>query len=357
MYIYDDDLQFVSASIHAIGRIASNISQLSDVCLSGLLGMLSCPDPNIAGESIIVIQRLLQLGPALNKDVLIRLSKMLDKTENDRARACILWIIGEHCEKVPKIAPDVLRKAANSFTTETENVKLQSLNLAMKLYFTNSKQTRLLCQYVLSLGRYDLNYDIRDKTRFFRNIIFPQCDSVLHKYAKKLIICPKPAPMSRSPFKDREQWQIGSLSHFLNIKAIGYKPLPNYPYIAPDPTVRDLIGDYPTNENLSKEPSMNQNKEYFYSSSSDSGSETESETEVDTSETSSLTRSSASSLSSLSIDCSDQSISEKDDENSNISDLEGSDKQNSHVDEYINGNKKNGNSETDIIENSSFVRK
>lgn len=58
------------------------------------------------------------------------------------ARASILWLIGENCERVPKIAPDVLRKMAKSFTSEDDLVKLQILNLGAKLYLTNSKQVR-----------------------------------------------------------------------------------------------------------------------------------------------------------------------------------------------------------------------
>lgn len=59
------------------------------------------------------------------------------------ARASILWLIGEYCEHVPKIAPDVLRKMAKSFTAEEDIVKLQVINLAAKLYLTNSKQVRI----------------------------------------------------------------------------------------------------------------------------------------------------------------------------------------------------------------------
>lgn len=59
------------------------------------------------------------------------------------ARASILWLIGEYCERVPKIAPDVLRKTAKTFTNEDDLVKLQILNLGAKLYLTNSKQVSL----------------------------------------------------------------------------------------------------------------------------------------------------------------------------------------------------------------------
>lgn len=63
------------------------------------------------------------------------------------ARASILWLIGEYCEHVPKIAPDVLRKMAKSFTNEEDIVKLQIINLAAKLYLTNSKQACWLNNY------------------------------------------------------------------------------------------------------------------------------------------------------------------------------------------------------------------
>lgn len=66
------------------------------------------------------------------------------------ARASILWLMGEYCERVPKIAPDVLRKMAKTFTAEEDIVKLQTVNLAAKLYLTNSKQVQnyVLCQEV-----------------------------------------------------------------------------------------------------------------------------------------------------------------------------------------------------------------
>ena len=34
------------------------------------------------------------------------------------AKASILWLVGEYCSLVPKISPDVLRKAAKTFTDE-----------------------------------------------------------------------------------------------------------------------------------------------------------------------------------------------------------------------------------------------
>lgn len=46
------------------------------------------------------------------------MAKMVDKITVPMARASILWLIGEYSERVPKIAPDVLRKMAKNFINE-----------------------------------------------------------------------------------------------------------------------------------------------------------------------------------------------------------------------------------------------
>lgn len=131
-------------------------------------------------------------------------------------------------------------------------MKLQVLNLAVKLYLTNAEQTELLCQYLFSLARYDENYDIRDRARFLKPFIFPQNDkpTILSRNAKKIFLAQKPAPLLESKYKGREQFQLGSLSHYLNIKANGYHDLPPFPKNAPDSSVRGV-------DNSANEPSNN----------------------------------------------------------------------------------------------------
>lgn len=81
-------------------------------------------------------------------------------------------------------------------------MKLQIINLAAKLHITNPKQTTLLCQYVLNLARYDQSYDIRDRARLIRHILFPEKpDSKLTKYAKKILLSSKPAPVLQSKYR------------------------------------------------------------------------------------------------------------------------------------------------------------
>jgi AP-3 complex subunit beta len=53
-----------------------------------------------------------------------------------------------------------------------------------------------------SLAKYDQNYDIRDRTRFLRHLVFPSTEqALLAKYAKKIFLASKPAPVIESVFK------------------------------------------------------------------------------------------------------------------------------------------------------------
>ncbi|XP_069722621.1 AP-3 complex subunit beta-2 isoform X2 [Phaenicophaeus curvirostris] len=227
-YIRSMDKDFVAATIQAIGRCATNIGKVRDTCLNGLVQLLSNRDELVVAESVVVIKKLLQMQPAQHSEIIKHMAKLTDNIQVPMARASILWLIGEYCEHVPKIAPDVLRKMAKSFTNEEDIVKLQVINLAAKLYLTNSKQ-------------YDQNYDIRDRARFIRQLIVPtEKSGALNKYAKKLFLAQKPAPILESSFKDRDHFQLGSLSHLLNTKAVGYQELPDWPDEAPDPSVRNV---------------------------------------------------------------------------------------------------------------------
>jgi len=163
-----------------------------------------------------------------------------------------------YCEMILKQIFDCL------ILQQEDMVKLQVLNLAVKLVLVNPQQTKLLGQYVLNLARYDSSYDIRDRARLLRQFVFPSNEnSKLAKHAKKIFLATKPAPVSESQFKgmlsivragmgfrfgcsflwflsDREQFQLGSLSHYINARAVGYHDLAPFPAVAPDSSVRDV---------------------------------------------------------------------------------------------------------------------
>ncbi|CAB1318710.1 unnamed protein product [Coregonus sp. 'balchen'] len=242
-YVKSQDKQFAAGTIQAIGRCATNISEVTDTCLNGLT------------------------QPTQHSDIIKHMAKLFDNITVPMARASILWLMGEYCERVPKIAPDVLRKMAKSFTSEEDIVKLQT--------------TKLLTQYILNLGKYDQNYDIRDRTRFIRQLIVPNDKSgALSKYAHRILLAPKPAPVIQSAYKDRDRYQLGTLSHTINTKASGYLELSDWPAVAPDQSVRNVEVIEPVKEwapslgKTGKSKPAKSSDDKFYS---DSGEEEEEE--------------------------------------------------------------------------------
>nr|XP_005887197.1 PREDICTED: AP-3 complex subunit beta-2 isoform X1 [Bos mutus] len=344
-YIRSMDKDFVAATIQAIGRCATNIGRVRDTCLNGLVQLLSNRDELVVAESVVVIKKLLQMQPAQHGEIIKHLAKLTDNIQVPMARASILWLIGEYCEHVPRIAPDVLRKMAKSFTAEEDIVKLQVINLAAKLYLTNSKQTKLLTQYVLSLAKYDQNYDIRDRARFTRQLIVPsEQGGALSRHAKKLFLAPKPAPVLESSFKDRDHFQLGSLSHLLNAKATGYQELPDWPEEAPDPSVRNveeedlsltethvgLLGEYtevPEWTKCSNREKRKEKEKPFYSDSEGESGPTESADSDPESESESESKSSSESGSGESSSESDNEDQEEDEEKGRTSESEQSEEE------------------------------
>lgn len=130
----------------------------------------------------------------------------------------------------------------------------------MKLYLTNSQQTESLCVYIFSLARYDENYDIRDRARFLKPFIFPpNGETVLSKQARRIFLSAKPAPSLVSQYC-REQFQLGSLAHYLNARTNGYHDLPPFPKIAPDSSVRGV--ETISNDNNSNNFESNENRDW-----------------------------------------------------------------------------------------------
>ena len=114
--------------------------------------------------------------------IIAHLARKIDDIKHARARACVVWLVGQYSssdergpglEGITEWAPDVLRKMAKGFGQEEPLVKLQVVTLAAKLFVLNSVDGRLgmLCRYVFSLARYDLNYDVRDRGRILSGML------------------------------------------------------------------------------------------------------------------------------------------------------------------------------------------
>ncbi|KAK6729555.1 hypothetical protein RB195_006539 [Necator americanus] len=231
-YVGMSDL--AGAAIEAIGRCAVRVKAVSEQCLAGLVQLIASPNENVVCSAVIVLKRLLHAEAPTS--LLSRLARLIRSIQAPPARACIVWLVATHVEKVPNIAPDLLRILAKNFVNEDEIVKVETLKLAVKLWMVQRQDSEKLVHYVFQLARFDLSYDVRDRCRFLRNLLFNT--AVLSQHAEEIFMAKKPAPALQSSFKEREQFQLGTLSHVLNQRCVRYHDLPNFPQVSSDPSLR-----------------------------------------------------------------------------------------------------------------------
>ncbi|TVY34342.1 AP-3 complex subunit beta [Lachnellula subtilissima] len=288
------DKELVREAVRAIGRCAQSDSRTSARCLRLLLKQITSLDGNLAAESLTVIRHLIQQDPGSHTNTVIRLAKNLDTATNPRARASIIWLVGEFSgiDGENNIAPDVLRILAKGFADEAEPAKLQIVLLAAKVYLHHLNRSDIqpevqkptpespgyndlpsggnegfrdldgpsdtayqapepepehpiviLWNYILLLARYDTSYDLRDRTRLYKALLAVPSSTQL---ASLMLLAPKPVPHTPSPSESRTGFTLGSASLVVGEEGgvhglRGYEKLPNWvkPGNEPNPSLRD----------------------------------------------------------------------------------------------------------------------
>ena len=286
------DKELVRASVRAIGRCAQSDARTSTRCLRLLLKQITSLDGNLVAESLTVIRHLIQQDPASHQSTVIRLAKNLDTATNPRARASIIWLVGEFSgiDGENNIAADVLRILGKGFADEAEPAKLQIVLLAAKVYLHHlnregpeppkptfaSQQSHdyssvgnegfasleeqsqagfqqpahkpdhpvvMLWNYIILLARYDTSYDLRDRTRLYKALLAVPSATQL---ASLMLLAPKPVPHTPSPSESRTSFTLGSASlvvgedgGFHGLR--GYEALPEWVEAGkePDPLLRE----------------------------------------------------------------------------------------------------------------------
>eukprot|EP00981_Chlorochromonas_danica_P008375 scaffold2163_cov158-Ochromonas_danica.AAC.10 len=269
IYIKDPHPQFAAMAVKAVGRVADADPTVCESCITGLMQYLMCvKEERLVTECVVVLRQLLQqANSGDNQSVgcinalksLIKLLLIDDpklRIEEPRARACIVWLVGEFHERLRKVSLDVLRILASGFMGESTICKLQIMNLAAKLsvYFADNDKAQSLMTYVLELCRYDMDTDLRDRARMLTALmgLAPPSDDNHHidedalgelcEHAGAILLAPKLPPVTLVGAADDEglpSLAMGSLSQVVGHTVRGYQSLGAWSTTRPNTKLRD----------------------------------------------------------------------------------------------------------------------
>ncbi|KAI0701216.1 adaptin N terminal region-domain-containing protein [Cytidiella melzeri] len=289
VYSEDADDGLVREAVSAIGYCARVVPESTQQCLSALMSFIQSKQDIVVGNAVIVLKLLVQQNMQQQQStpstsysplsIISRLAYRIDDVRNSKARACIIWLVGQYAavdpssstgvsqtgpEGIAPWAPDVLRKATKSFMQEEPIVKLQTVTLAAKMLVLcpSDRTLGLLTRYVLSLARYDPNFDVRDRGRMLGSLLNgvttllrgededsgqeDQGGVVLRREQVKLVLFEGKSGISEEPqHTGDERAVLGSLGAITGKDMAGDVFLPDWLEQGVEPSLRSSEEDVP----------------------------------------------------------------------------------------------------------------
>jgi hypothetical protein len=259
---------------------------ISGNCMEGLMHLLYCTSKDkVIDEAVVTLRQLFQQNVDHSNasidaitNLIHRLVKMLISDDDTAhvltmpvARASVVWVVGESYTYLEDISPDILRILAAKFSDEATQTKTQIANFAIKLgaRLPDNVNIQGLMTYVLEMARYDVDIDLRDRSRFMtammgltalsdeqdeengssesKQTIMAQKTSALTElssHALSVLLAPKLPPVTTrrtTVLEDTPDFEIGSLSALVGHSAGGYVPIPNWSDTQVEPNAREPI--------------------------------------------------------------------------------------------------------------------
>ncbi len=113
---------------------------------------------------------------AITHTTIKQLAKLLiieNGIETPAARSSVVYLIAHFYKVLSKVAPDILRILSIGFAHEDTATKCQIMNFAIKLslLLPEHEKVQSICMYILEMSRYDVDTDLRDRSRFMTALL------------------------------------------------------------------------------------------------------------------------------------------------------------------------------------------
>lgn len=133
------DERLTSSVFRVFTILALRHKQAQAYCMRLFVSLLDSGSSSVASEAVVGVRTLLQQkqdeqdADSLTRLVL-HLAAQLTKLSSPAARASIVWVLGKYHSQVSWLAADALRQLLKRFREEADEVKLQVLLLAVRLW-------------------------------------------------------------------------------------------------------------------------------------------------------------------------------------------------------------------------------
>ncbi|XP_026193037.1 AP-3 complex subunit beta, partial [Cyclospora cayetanensis] len=133
------DEQLRTCVFRLLTLLALRHKQAQAYCMRLFVSLLDSGSAGVAAEAVVGVRTLVQQKQdEQDADTLARLvlhlAAQLSKITSPPARASVVWVVGKHHAQVSWVAADALRQLTKGFMGEAEEVKLQILLLATRLW-------------------------------------------------------------------------------------------------------------------------------------------------------------------------------------------------------------------------------
>lgn len=96
-YAQAPDIKFRCAAIEAMGRCSSMIPDVAEKTMQSLMSLLSPANqsPDVVASSVVVIRQIIQRNPSRYSRSMLKLVRLLQKTNVPAARTAIVWMLSD----------------------------------------------------------------------------------------------------------------------------------------------------------------------------------------------------------------------------------------------------------------------
>ena len=143
------DISFVRKSIKTLGQVAIRIEASARKVVDILVRLIESKIDYAVEESIIVMTDILRHFPGEFEGVIATVCNNMDTIKDSRAKAALIWIIGEYCSKIEHVDA-ILDPFIDTFHDEDQEVQIQLLTALVKVYLYNEELNKDQLQLILS---------------------------------------------------------------------------------------------------------------------------------------------------------------------------------------------------------------